>query len=53
MSHWDVERGAALRTLRRDRTYERMDITELTGITDAQRGALLALGAVDRQTNEG
>jgi hypothetical protein len=25
-----------------------MDITGLTGVTTAQRGALLALGAVDR-----
>jgi hypothetical protein len=30
------------------RRYERLDITGLTGITDAQRTALLALGAVDR-----
>ena len=49
---WNVEHGAALHTLRRDRIYERMDITDLTGITDSQRSALLALGAVDRRTNE-
>jgi hypothetical protein len=34
--------------LRPDRPYERMDITGLTGITDAQRTALLALGAFER-----
>jgi WD40 repeat protein len=44
---WDVTRGTCLHTLRSDRRYERADITELTGITEAQRGILLALGAVD------
>ena len=37
-----------LHTLRGDRPYERMDITGLTGVTEAQRAALLALGAVER-----
>ncbi len=46
---WEVSSGACLRTLRSDRQYERMNITGLTGITPAQRAALLALGAVDRQ----
>jgi WD40 repeat protein/transcriptional regulator with XRE-family HTH domain len=41
--------GALLHTLRRDRRYERLDITGLTGVTAAQRAALLALGAVERQ----
>jgi WD40 repeat protein/DNA-binding XRE family transcriptional regulator len=36
------------RTLRADRRYERMDITGLTGLTEAQRAALLALGAVEK-----
>ena len=40
--------GASLRTLRDDRCYERMDITGLTGVTEAQRAVLLALGAVER-----
>ena len=40
--------GGELRhTLQSDRRYERLDITGLTGITEAQRDALLALGAVD------
>jgi WD40 repeat protein len=43
---WDMNEGVLLRTLRRDRLYERMNITGFTGITDAQHGALLALGAV-------
>jgi hypothetical protein len=44
---WDVKTGACLRTLGIDRRYQRVDITGLTGITDAQRSALLALGAFD------
>jgi WD40 repeat protein/transcriptional regulator with XRE-family HTH domain len=45
---WEVPGGAWLRTLRPDRPYERMDITGLTGVTDAQRAALFALGATER-----
>jgi WD40 repeat protein len=49
---WDPQRGprsgACLRTLRVERLYERLDITGLTGVTDAQRAALLALGAIER-----
>jgi hypothetical protein len=37
--------GACLHTLRVDRSYERLDITGLTGVTAAQQAALLALGA--------
>jgi predicted ATPase len=44
---WEAGSGACLRTLRSDRRYERLDITGLTGVTAAQRGALLALGALD------
>jgi WD40 repeat protein len=43
---WDVNQGRVVCTLRRDRLYERINSTGLTGITDAQHGALLALGAV-------
>jgi len=46
---WEASSGRCLRTLRAERRYERMDITGLTGITDAQRTALLALGAVERR----
>jgi WD40 repeat protein len=45
---WDTRSGAPLRALRGDRRYERMKITGLSGITQAQRDALLALGAIDR-----
>jgi WD40 repeat protein len=46
---WDVARHAKLAQFRGDRPYERMDITGLTGVTAAQRQALLALGAVDQR----
>jgi len=45
---WDLYTGERLQTLRRDRPYERMDITGLRGITSAQRASLVALGAVER-----
>jgi WD40 repeat protein len=45
---WDTRTAACLRTLRADRHYERLDITGLTGVTETQRAALLALGAVER-----
>ena len=50
---WEPSSGAALRTLRSDRRYERLDITGLTGVTEAQRAALLTLGAVDHQARAG
>lgn len=45
---WETSSGAHLRTLRRDRRYEGLDITGPTGVTAAQRTALVALGAVER-----
>ena len=47
---WDARSGAALRMLRPDRLYERMDVTGLTGVTAAQRAALVALGAVESRS---
>jgi WD40 repeat protein len=44
---WQVSSGRCLHVLRSARRYERVDITGLTGITAAQRAALLALGAVE------
>ena len=40
--------GTCLRVLRAERRYERLDITALSGVTSAQRQALLALGAIDQ-----
>jgi WD40 repeat protein len=45
---WEAGSGSCLRTLRADRCYERLDIRGLTGVTEAQRAALLALGAIER-----
>jgi hypothetical protein len=45
---WEAASGACLRTLRSDRRYERLDITGLTGVTEAQRAVLLALGATEQ-----
>jgi len=50
---WNLESGEHLRTLRRDRPYERMDITGLRGITPAQRASLIALGAIEGTSVDG
>jgi WD40 repeat protein len=47
---WDVTSGACLHVLQPERRYEGMDITGISGITDAQHSALLALGAVERSS---
>jgi WD40 repeat protein len=44
---WDIESAALKRTLRIDRPYERMDISGLGGVSEAQRAALIALGAIE------
>jgi WD40 repeat protein/DNA-binding XRE family transcriptional regulator len=44
---WDLESGEHLRTLRRDRPYERLNISGVQGLTDAQRATLQALGAIE------
>lgn len=50
---WGLELGELRQTLRRDRPYERLDITGLSGITEAQRASLLAQGAVDERPTQG
>jgi WD40 repeat protein len=44
---WDLHSGEHLRTLRRDRPYERLNITGIRGLTEAQKATLRALGAVE------
>jgi WD40 repeat protein len=44
---WDVQTGECLATLQPDRPYERMNITGVTGLTEAQKASLRALGAVE------
>jgi WD40 repeat protein/transcriptional regulator with XRE-family HTH domain len=49
---WDLERGEHLRTLRRDRPYERLTITGIRGLTQAEIATLRALGAVEDEADE-
>ena len=44
---WDLESAELLRTLRRDRPYERLNITGVKGLTEAQKASLRALGATE------
>jgi WD40 repeat protein len=44
---WDLQSGEHLRTLRRDRPYERLNITRIKGLTEAQKETLRALGAME------
>jgi WD40 repeat protein/transcriptional regulator with XRE-family HTH domain len=44
---WDLQTGEHLRTLRRDRPYERLNITGVRGLTEAQKATLRALGAIE------
>jgi WD40 repeat protein len=44
---WDLEGGDLLRTLWRDRPYERLDISGAKGLTQSQRASLSALGAIE------
>lgn len=45
---WEKQTGQCFRTLRGDRPYERMNISGVTGITEAQKASLKALGAIER-----
>jgi WD40 repeat protein len=44
---WDLASGELLQTLRRDRPYERLNITGVKGLTEAQKATLRALGAIE------
>jgi WD40 repeat protein len=44
---WDTQTGELINTLHVPRPYEGMNITGATGLTDAQRETLKALGAVE------
>ncbi len=48
---WDLESGEHLQTLRRDRPYERLNITGIRGLTQAQKATLRALGAVEDEAS--
>ena len=44
---WDLHSRRHLVTLRRDRPYERLNITGIRGLTEAQKASLCALGAFE------
>jgi len=44
---WDLGSGEPLQTLRKDRPYERLNITGIRGLTEAQKTSLRALGAFE------
>jgi len=48
---WDLHSGEHLQTLRRDRPYERLNITGIRGLTEAQKATLRALGAVEDEAS--
>jgi WD40 repeat protein len=48
---WDLQSGEHRRTLRRDRPYERLNITGIQGLTQAQLASLRALGAVEEEAS--
>jgi len=50
---WDRESGELVRTLRRDRPYERLNMTGIQGLTAAQKATLHALGAFEEAATKG
>jgi len=44
---WEVNTGTGLGVLRPQRPYEKMNITDVVGLTAAQRNTLKALGAIE------
>ncbi|MCX7592375.1 MAG: NB-ARC domain-containing protein [Fischerella sp.] len=45
---WDVQKCTRMRLLKSNRLYEHMEITGISGLTDAEKASLKALGAVER-----
>lgn len=45
---WQLDSGEQVATLRRDRPYERLDITGVEGLTAAEKLALKMMGAVEQ-----
>jgi WD40 repeat protein len=45
---WQLASGEHIATLRRDRPYERLDITGVMGLTEAQKQTLKIMGAVEQ-----
>lgn len=49
ISLWEWPTRTYLATLHSDRPYERMNIQRVTGITEAQKASLKALGAIEKE----
>jgi WD40 repeat protein/transcriptional regulator with XRE-family HTH domain len=49
---WDLHSGDHLQTLRRDRPYERLNITSIRGLSEAQKASLRALGAFEEVSSD-
>jgi len=45
---WDVKMGECIKTMRHERPYEGINITGVTGLTEAEKATLKALGAIER-----
>ncbi|MDF5730606.1 MAG: NB-ARC domain-containing protein [Rhizonema sp. PD38] len=45
---WDIQKCRRLQQLKSDRLYEGMKITGISGLTDAEKASLKALGAVEK-----
>jgi WD40 repeat protein len=50
---WDLQSGQYLRSLRADRPYERLDISGVKGLSEAQKTTLRTLGAVESAPEPG
>ncbi|MEL6221965.1 MAG: NB-ARC domain-containing protein [Cyanobacteria bacterium J06627_8] len=48
---WDIDNKTRLSTLKGKRPYEGMNITGVTGLTDAERTSLVSLGAIAHTRN--
>ena len=44
---WDAGTGEYIKILKSERPYEEMNITGVTGLTEAEKATLKALGAVE------
>lgn len=49
---WDAANGALQQTFRRDRPYERLNITGIQDLTETQKQTLFALGAYEEKPND-
>lgn len=47
---WRLDDGEHITTLRRDRPYERLDITDIKGLSDAQKLTLKMMGAIEHES---